>query len=54
MLCLLLIAAYYTVAMSSCGFKPSVSTVMLYVRTADVVAACAFFCCCFVFFSLFV
>ena len=39
--------AYHTVAVLSCGFKPSVSTVMLYVLAAGAVAACVF---CFVLF----
>jgi len=40
--------AYHTVAVSSCGFKLSVSAVMFYVLAAGVVAVCV------IVFSLFV
>ena len=46
--------ACYEVAASSCGFRPSVPTVVLYVLAAGVVAACVFLLLQFCFFlSLF-
>ena len=47
--------ACYAVAVSSCGFGPSIFTVVLYVLTAGVVVACVFFFnvgVIFVFFSV--